>query len=302
MEIRQLKIFRDIAHEKSFVKTAKLNFLTQPSISTHLKHLEEDLGVKLFDRAPRRVTLTKEGSLLLPYVEDLLIHCENLKLRVAEARQIPRGDIRIATIYSVGMYELAPFLKKFIRTYPEIHVHLQYRRADIVYDLVLKNKIDVGIAAYPEVRAKIKVTPFGSDRLVLIVPPHHPFAKRRRIRLERIQGESFIAFDRGIPTREAIDRVLDQMGIKVEIRMSNDNVDTLKRAVEVGLGISIVPSKTVMEEVRKGTLKSIHIDRVKLNRPLGILTLKERVLGNSVQLFIRMLTAKRRGSDSTQEI
>ena len=296
IEFQDLKIFRDIAHEKSFVKAAKLNFLTQPAISIHLKHLEEELGAKLFDRAPHKVAITKEGKLLLPHVEDLLVRYDNLKTRVAQTKHIPAGDIRIATVYSVGMYELASFLKKFIRTYPEIHIHLQYRRADIIYDLILKNKIDLGIAAYPDTRAKIKVTPFGTDHLVLIVPPRHHFAKCKHIRLHQIQGEPFIAFDPGIPTREAIDKVLERLGIKVQIRMTNENIDTLKRAVEVGLGVSIVPSKTVREEIRKGTLRSIQIEGVKLNRPLGILTLKERILSFPIQLFIEMLTNKKLNS------
>src|SRR3990167_246151 len=145
MEFRELKIFRDIAHEKSFVKTAKLNFLTQPSISTHLKHLEEKLGARLFERVPRKVSLTKEGELLLPHVEDLLLRHDKLKTCLAEAKHIPRGDIRIATIYSVEIYELSLFLKKFIRPYPEIHTHHQSRQADTIYDLLLENKIHVGI-------------------------------------------------------------------------------------------------------------------------------------------------------------
>lgn len=290
MELQKLKIFQDLAHEKNFVKTAKLNFLTQPSVSSHLKQLEEELAVRLFERVPRRVELTREGELLLPYVEEILLKCENLKTLVGQSQGIPRGDVRIATIYSVGMYELAPYLKRFIRKYPEIHVHLQYRRSDIVYDLILKNKIDFGLVAYPDRRAKIEVTPFGRDHLVLIVPTHHSLAKRKSVRLEKLDGENFIAFDSGIPTRETIDKTLGEKGVKVQIRMTNENIDTLKRSVEVGLGISIVPSKTVTEEVRKGTLKSIQISDIKLNRPLGILTLKDRLWSYPLQLFMEVLT------------
>lgn len=289
MDIREFKIFRDLAYERNFVKAAKLNFLTQPSISSHLKRLEEELGVKLFDRVPRKVTLTRDGELLLPHVEDLLLRCVNLKTLVAQSKGMPKGDVRIATVYSIGMYELTPFLKKFIHTYPEIYVRLQYRRAQIVYDLVLKNKIDIGLVAYPETRPKVEVTPFGTDHLVLIVPPRHRLAKRRKVRLREIQGETFIAFDQGIPTREAIDRKLIENGVTVQVRMTNENIDTLKRSVEVGLGISIVPSRTVAEELRKGTLKSIQIVDVKLDRPLGILTLKDHILSYPVQLFIQML-------------
>lgn len=296
MELQGLKIFRDLAHEKSFVKTAKLNFVTQPAVSYHLKHLEEELGVKLFERSPHKVSLSKEGEALLPQVEDILEKCMGLKTRIADLKSLPKGDIRIATIYSIGIYELAPVLKKFIRRYPEIHVHLQYRRSDIIYDLVLKNKIDLGMVAYPENRSKINVRIFDSDHLVLIVPPHHRLAKQRSVRLREIKGESFIAFDRGIPTREAIDKMLEQRDAKVKIRMTNENVDTLKRSVEVGLGISIVPSKTVREEIRKGTLKSLEIKDVRLDRPLGILTLKEQAPSLAVELFMQMFPGDTSGS------
>ena len=290
MELRELKIFRDIAQEKNFVKAAKLNFLTQPSVSSHLKHLEEELGVRLFERVPRKVSLTQEGEFLLPHAEELLLKCENLKTLISKSKGIAKGDIRIATVYSIGMYELAPTLKRFIRMYPDIHVHLQYRRSDIVYDLLLENKIDVGMVAYPEDRPRIQVTPLGNDHLVLIAPPHHPLARQKSVRLKRIEGENFIAFDSGIPTRETIDRKLEQKGVKVHVRMTNENIDTLKRAVEGGLGISIVPGKTVAEEVRKRTLKSIQISDAKLNRPLGILTLKDRIPSYPLQLFMEVLT------------
>lgn len=293
MELRDLRIFRDIANEKSFVKAGKLNFLTQPSISVRLKHLEEALGVKLVERVPKKVHLTTEGKLLLPCVEDILSKCEHLTMLVNHAKGIPKGEVHVATIYSIGMYELAPFLKKFIRAYPEIHIHLQYRRSEIVRDLVLKNKVEIGAVAYPETHPKITITPFGTDHLVLIVPPHHPLAARHGVRLRRIHGERFIAFDVGIPTRKAIDEVLGKRGVRVQIRMTNDNIDAIKRAVEVGLGISIVPSRTIREEVRKGTLKSIAFSDAKLNRPLAILTLKDHVLSSPAQLFIQMLTNTR---------
>src|SRR3989338_8967004 len=251
MELRELKIFNDIAQEKSFVKAAYLNYLTQPSISSHLKRLEEDLGVKLFDRAPRKVALTKDGELLLPHVQELLLKCENLKTLAAQRKHIKKGDIRLATIHSIGIYELAPVLKKFMRTYPDIHIHLQYFRSDIIYDHVLKNTIDLGLVSYPESRAKIQVTPFANDHMVLIVAPHHRLAKRRSVPLESIQGENFVAFDKGIPTRDAIDEVFRRKKIQVSIRTTNENIDTLKKAVEVGLGVSIVPCKTVREEARK---------------------------------------------------
>ena len=288
----ELKIFADLAQEKNFVRTAELNYLTQPSVSAHLKRLEEELKVKLFDRVPRKVSLTKDGEHLLPYAQEVLLKCENLKTRAMRYKNIVKGDLRITTIYSIGIYELAPLLKKFMRSYPDIHLHLQYNGASAIYDLVLNNKIDMGIVAYPEHHPKIQITPFATDRMVLIVPPNHRLAKKRSVFLKEIRNEKFITFDKDIPTRKAIDKILDKKGVRVSIRTTNENVDTLKKAVEIGLGIAIVPCKTVQEEVRKGTLIRIPFRDIKFERPLGILTLKDRVMGHSAQLFINRLTAE----------
>lgn len=293
MELRELKIFKDLAAERNFVKVARQNFLTQPSISAILKKLEEELRTKLFNRAPRKVALTKIGELLLPHAEDILSRVGDLKSLVAQTQNIISGDLRIGTIYSIGMYELAPPLKKFMRAYPEIHIHLQYERSDILYDLLARNKIDLALVAYPESRAGIQITQFGTDRMVLITAPDHPLAKQKSVYLKNIEGERFIAFDSGIPTREALDEVLAHKGIHVSIRMTNDNVDTLKRAVEIGLGISIVPYRTIREEEREGTLCPIQIRDFRLERPLGILTSKGRDLSQPSQLFIQTLSASK---------
>jgi DNA-binding transcriptional LysR family regulator len=292
LNLLELKIFVDLAQEKNFVRTAEMNYLTQPSISSRLKHLEEALGVKLFERTPRHVRLTKDGEHLLPHAQELLLKCENLKTRAARFKNIVKGDLRVSTIYSIGIYELAPILKRFMRSYPDIHLRLEYNRADAIYDLVSENKIDMGLVAYPEHRPHIQITPFADDRMVLIVPPHHRFAKKRSIGLKGIKGEKFVTFDKDIPTRKAIDEILEKNSVQVSIRATNENVDTLKKAVEIGMGIAIVPCKTVREEVRKGTLIRIPFKDIKFERPLGILTLKNRVISPLAELFINRLTAE----------
>ncbi|MBI4970982.1 MAG: LysR family transcriptional regulator [Candidatus Omnitrophica bacterium] len=289
MNTLSLKIFKDIAYEKNFAKVGKLNFLTQPSVSSHIKNLEELLGCRLFDRAPRKVSLTKEGEFLLPYVEDLLTRIGNLKSHLSNKTKTLKGNVKIATVYSIGIYELAANLKKFIRAYPDIYIHLQYSRSDLIYDLILQEKIDFGIVAYPKNRPRIKITPAGKDNLILIAPPKHHLAKKRSIKLQEINNENFITFDEGIPTREAINEALNSKEVKVFIRMTNDNIDTIKKAVEVGLGISIVPRKAVEKEVAQGLITSIRISDLQLSRPIGIITLNERVPTHPAQLFINML-------------
>ena len=300
MDLFSLKLFIDTARESSFVKAAKLNFRTQSAVSFHIKNLEEELGARLFHRTTRSVALTREGTLLLEHAEEILRRCENLKTLIMHYKHAPKGQVRIGTIYSVGMYELTPILKKFIRSYPQINVHLQYLRSSAIYGLVAENKIDLGIVAYPEESLKISITPFGSDRMVLIVHPCHRLAKKHSVNLKEIEGENFISFDQGIPTGEMLKKELARKGIQVKEQMTNENIDTLKRTVEVGLGISIVPSKTVKEEVKKDTLKAIELRDAGFVRPLGILTARGSALTYPAELFLQALTKNGAGLASLQ--
>lgn len=292
MDLFALKLFRDIAAESSFVKAAKINFLTQPAVSFHIKKLEEELQVKLFDRVSRKAILTREGGFLLPVAENILQQCENIKTRLKDFKQAPIGEVRVATIYSIGVYELTPFLKTFIRTYPQINIQLQYLRSDVIHDLVLKNSIDLGIVAYPKAMESLEIVPLGTDTLVLIAPPQHPLAARKSIRLEEIRGENFVAFDNNIPTGEKLNQALAYRGVEVNVRMKNENIDTLKRSVEVGLGVSIVPKKTITAEVQQKRLAAIEIRDLPLERPLGAIVKKGRILNYPAQIFLQMLVQK----------
>ncbi len=286
MQLLQLKIFRDIASENSFVKAAQKNFVTQPSISTHLKQLEAELGVKLFDRAPRRVVLTPEGKMLLPYAEEILTLCENFCALPVNMKKSPKGEIRIASIHSIGMYELDSFLKDFMRQYPKIRIHLEYQEAYAIYDLILKKKVHIGMVAYPQKRPKIQVLPYGVDELALIVPTDHPLTQKRSVSLSAISGEPFISFDENTPTREQIDKLLKKNNIQVQMQITSNNIYALKKAVEAGLGISIVPWPTVESEVQKGVLQRIRVREIEICRPLALLTLKKQIINQVTKLFI----------------
>lgn len=286
MEIYQLKIFRDLATELSFVRVASLNFITQPAVSFQIKKLEDELGIKLLERAPRRVILTNEGRLILPYVEEIIKLSQNLKTLSGEVVHQPSGEVRIASIHSIGMYEIGPHLKEFLLICPRIHVRLQYLQASEIYELLIKKKIDLGIVAYPQSHPLIDVTPFGEDKLTLIVPPGHRFAQRQSVNISQLDGESFIAFDEGVPTREAIDEMFRDGNISVDIRMTNDNIYAIKSAVQANIGISIVPESTVDEEVRHGLLKCITVKGMKLARPRAIVTRKKRALSKAATFFL----------------
>ena len=298
MNITQLKLFRDIARERSFIKVAQQRHITQPAVSVHIQKLEHELGKKLFIRSPHNVQLTPEGVVILSDVKEILRLCDGLKIRTNYDQGVLEGNIRIATIHSIGMYEMGDFLSFFMKAFPKVHIHLEYRRFDDIYRLLLKEKIDLGIVAYPEKRTKIEIIPYSEDELVVIVAKEHHLSRKKTISLEQINGEPFIAFDEGIPTREATDQIFKERDIRVDIRMTNDNIYTLKKAVEANIGVSVVPSNTVNEEVQ-GQLSRLRIRNTSLKRPLALLKLKKTKLNTPLEIFVSKLLEY--GADSKKK-
>ena len=289
MNLTQLKLFRDIARELSFVKVAQQNYISQPAVSVHIKKLEHELGKKLLTRTPHNIRLTPEGLLILADVKKILLLCDNLKVSTNYSQEVLEGNIRIAAIHSFGMYEVGDFLSLFMKMFPKIHIHMEFRRFDEIYSLLLTERIDLGIVAYSEKRTRIETIPIGQDELVLIVDRNHRFRDKKSINLEQIHNEPFVAFGEGIPTREAIDELLSEKDITVDIRMTNDNIYTLKKAVAAGIGISIVPAIAANEEVLNGTLSRVKIKGINSTRPISLLKLKKNTLNPPTEAFIEQL-------------
>ena len=289
INLTQLKLFRDIARELSFIKVANQNYISQPAVSVHIKKLEHELGQQLLTRTPHNIQLTPEGMLILADVKKILMLCDNLKIRSNYQQEVIEGNIRIAAIHSYGMYEIGDFLSAFMKAYPKIHIHLEFRRSDEIYSQLLTERIDIGVVAYPEKRTRIENLPLGQDELVLIVDKSHRFCGKKSIKLELLDNEPFVAFEEGIPTREAIDKILVQKGINIDIRMTNDNIYALKKVVAAGIGVSIVPVSTIGEEVHDGLISQVKIKDLNLHRPLSLLKLKNNNLSPPTEIFVEQL-------------
>ena len=289
MKLIQLKIFRDIAYTKSFVKSARMNFITQPAVSIHLKQLEEELGVKLFDRVPKKVILTHAGEVYLKHADEILNKCDNLLALAENSQDHTKGIIRIASIHSIGMYELGPFLKAFMRKYRRIQIHLEYQDSFNIYELVQKRKVNIGMVAYPKDHAKIETINYGKDELVLIVAADHHLAHNKKISIQKIINEPFVAFDSNTPTRGKVDKFFKNNNVTVDIKMVNNNIFALKKAVEAGIGISLVPLSTVEDEMQRGDLCVIKLVDAKLYRPLAFLVPKDVEIRTVEKLFMDSL-------------
>ena len=196
---------------------------------------------------------------------------------------------RIATVYSIGLHELSPYIKKFLHDFLSVNIRVEYRRSNLVYEDVLHNSVDFGLVAFPVKTRHIEIVPFRNDRLVLITHPKHPLARRTEIEPEELQGHRFIGFDPDIPTRKAVDHIFRERHIDIDPVMEFDNIETVKRAVEIDHGVAIVPQATVLQEIQQGTLVAVHFKGKDFTRRLAILHRKGRVLTPAMKKFIETL-------------
>jgi len=289
MQIETLKAFCDLAETESFTKAAQINKVTQSAVSQQISSMERMFKSLLIERSKKKFRLTREGQVLYDYSKQIIQIYDSLFNKLQEIKDIISGTIRVATIYSIGLHELPPYLKKFLKAYPTVNVHVEYRRSNQVYEDVLSNIVDVGLVAYPAREPKLEIVPLRKDTLVLVCHPQHSFAKARAVKLRDLNGQKFIGFEPDIPTRRAIDRVLKAQDVTVQHVMEFDNIETVKRAVEIDAGIAIVPRGTITQEVSKQTLAEIKIDDVELFRPLAAIHKKNKVLSPAMKQFLAVL-------------
>jgi DNA-binding transcriptional LysR family regulator len=290
VHIETLKTFCDLVESGSFTRAAQINLVSQSAVSQQLKTLEGRYGCQLLERDRRsRLVLTELGRQFYAGCRELLERFGTLETELRKGSGSITGTARVATVYSIGLYALPPYVSSFMKTHPQVKVHLEYRRTDKVCEGCLDNSVDFGIVAFPIRRANLAVVPWQEEPLILVCAPGHPLARRRRVSLSLLRGAEFIAFERDIPTRRTIDRVLASHGVRVNRVMEFDNIETIKRAVEVGSGISIVPETTVAGELKRGVLVRVGLAEGRFTRSVGIVHRRGRALSNAAREFMRLL-------------
>jgi DNA-binding transcriptional LysR family regulator len=289
MQIESLKVFCDLAETESFTKAAQINQVTQSAVSQQISSLERQFKSLLIERSKKHFRLTREGQVLYDYSKQVIQTFEGLHSKLQEIKDLISGTIRVATIYSIGLHDLPPYLKKFLKSYPTVNVHVEYRRANQVYEDVIGNVVDLGLVAYPARDSKLEIYPLRKDPLVLITHPQHPLAKHKTVRLKALSGQKFIGFEPDIPTRKALDRILKDHSVQVQHVMEFDNIETVKRAVEIDAGVAIVPQGTVVQEVAKQTLAQTTIEDGEFYRPLAAIYKKNKVLSPAMKEFLANL-------------
>ncbi len=229
VQVESFKVFRDLVESRSFSKAASLNLVTQSAVSQQVRAMEERFLVPLIERSNKRFGLTREGQMLYEASKQIVYQFDSLQHQLSEIRNVVSGTIRLSTVYSIGLHELPPYLKKFLKEFPGVHVHVEYRRSNQVYEEVGEGTSDLGLVAFPVQKKALKVEAFRKDRLVLICVPGHELARQEEIVVEKLRKEKFIGFEPDIPTRKAVDKIFREAGIEVNPVMEFDNIETVKR-------------------------------------------------------------------------
>ena len=292
MHLETLKIFCDIVETRSFSAAASQNFVTQSAVSQQIRMLEERYGRQLLERTRGNVQLTPAGEILYQVSKDIVQRYQDLEARLQAMAQVVAGPVRVATVHSIGLYELSGQLKRYLRAFPQVHLHLEYSRSNKIYDDAVRGNIDLGVVAYPSRRPQITVIPFREDRLVLVCPPGHPLSRQRQISLTKLNGEPLVGYERDQPTRKETDRLLRRYGVEVRYVMELDNIETIKRVVEIGTGIAILPEPAVRSEVRSKTLATVQLSDEVFLRPLGIIHRQGKHFSPAAEKFIEFLRAE----------
>jgi DNA-binding transcriptional LysR family regulator len=288
MQFESLKVFCDLAETESFTKTAQINSVSQSAVSQTISALERHFDSLLVERSKKNFRLTTEGEVLYNFGKELLQTYAAIQGRMQEIKHIVSGEIRVATVYTLGLHDLPPYVKRYMRDYPDVKVHVEYRRANQVYEGVLGNTVDLGLVAYPTPDPKLEIVPLRKEPLVVACHPQHPLAKLKSVKLKALNGQKFISFEPDMPTRKALDRILKGQGVTVDHVMEFDNIETVKRALELECGVAIVPEPTVRQEVAKQTLATVPLDGDHF-RPLAAIYRKNKVISPAIKQFLALL-------------
>jgi DNA-binding transcriptional LysR family regulator len=289
MHVKSLKVFCDVVGRRSFSRAADENGISQSGASQMVHQLEERLGVKLIDRSKRPFVLTAEGQVYYDGCRKLVQRMAALEEEVRTLHQDVAGKVSVAAIYSVGLSHLNQYVREFLSQHPKANVRLEYQHPDRVYELVKQDRVDIGLVSYPKSSRSVKAIPWREEPMVMVCAPAHPLAERGSVRLAELHGLDLVSFDQNLQIRREVDRTLAAREVECNVVMEFDNIETIKRAIEINAGFGLLPAPTVEREVAFGTLVTVGLSDVQMVRPLGIIHRRGKEVGKSARRFMNLL-------------
>lgn len=285
----ECKLFRDVAHTRSLSRAAAMNNISQSAATQHIQELEKRLHIQLLDRSTRPLGLTPAGRLYADLCRDVLRAEENFAAALDGIKGEAEGTVRVASIYSIGLAEMPRLGEEFARTCPGAHLHVEYLRPARVYEAILNDQADLGFISYPDHRRDLTVIPWREERMTAAVYPTHRFAGRRLLKAGDMDGERFISFDDEVIIRRELDRFFRDNNVGIDIVAQFDNIQSIKEAVALGSGISILPERTMQSEIEQGRLVSVPLHAPELVRPTGVIHRRRKKLTRATQEFLKLI-------------
>jgi DNA-binding transcriptional LysR family regulator len=290
MNMNLLRIFHATAKLKSFTRAAAELHLTQPGISKHIKELEEHYGTRLFDRVGKRVVITQAGEILFRMTSDIFNMVAEAEARINDLRGLARGKLSIGSSITIGTYVLPELLVEFRRRYPYAELKLDIGLSQQAVDKVLDHSLEIAFIGHYEHDKRLVVTPFMTDRLLLIVAATHEWGKRTKpVPLQKLVDQPFLLSKQGSGTRTVMDNLFKSAGLTLRETMELGTTEGVKHAVAAGLGVSILSEHMVRKEVASGCIKTIPVEGIDLKRDLYLVRHKDRYLSEAAQAFLNLL-------------
>jgi len=289
MHLRNVEIFCDVVARGSFSKAADAHNVSQSSASQAVHMLEKRLGCRLIDRSKRPFELTPAGQIYYDGCRRLLEEFRCIEDQVQQMRNKVVGRVRVAAIYSVGLLQMDAYVKRYEALYPDATLQLEYLHPDDVYSRIVSDEADVGLVSFPRDGGEISCIPWQEQEMVLVVSPSHRLAGRESVPVEELEGEDYVGFTPELTIRKQVDRWLKQSKVSVNIVHEFDNIENIKRAVEIGSGVALLPAPTVRREFDADLLECLRIEGKKWFRPLGIVHKRNRTLTTAANKLVELL-------------
>jgi DNA-binding transcriptional LysR family regulator len=292
MDIHTLELFARIVESGSFSKAAKAAYLTQPTVSGHIKKLEEEVGVQLLDRLGHRATPTKAGDLLYRYAKQILALRQEAHQALDDLKGGLRGELILGASSIPGGYLLPPMIGRFRAQYPDITVILRISDSEEIIEAVLTGAYEVGVVGAQFDDSRIEYRQFAKDEMVLVVPPTHPWASRRVVALKELPSQPFLIRERGSGTRKMMEQALEQRNLSMDafrVIAEMGSNEAIRQAVKTGGGIAIISKLAIASDIKCGELHTVSVAGLKLTRPFYLITHRHRSRSPICNAFLTFL-------------
>jgi DNA-binding transcriptional LysR family regulator len=287
MQLQDLNVFVTVASERSFSKAAKKLHRTQPAVSQAIHRIEDELGDRLFDRSSRNGALTEAGVLLRDHAVRLLRMAAEAEAAVRELQQVRRGRVLIGA-NEAAVHSILPIVQRFAEAHPSAQVEVRRVPSRQMATELLQRTLDFGVLTFMPPEKGLQSIPLGTDELVMLASPAHPLAARKRVTIEEVGRDVVIAHNDPSPARERVLRLYERRHAPINIQIALPSLDGIKRAVEMGLGVAVLPRRCALTEIARGTLAAVKVPELGPSRAVRLIFRRAGELSHAADAFLQV--------------